>query len=452
MLAEIPGVSIDFTDYTDDPSIPRTVHIPNTLEEATVQDITDTLSAEQAKLDNLIYDNLLDVPGTSGKQDLGGGVLVGLTTTMNHVKISFDARKIATASGTITTGDANGITLNDSGGLFVGLVDVGAWVENLTDGSVATVLRVVSNTQIITDGLGGGTDNQFDITDSYKIRNVIQTEAMGGNLVAVDELGDPADAILPTAGTQALRTSSASATLLQQEALQHASYNGGVTVKPSSSYSGTEFPIGTLQQPVNNMADAVAIAAAQGLNRFYFLEDITLTNEDLTNSCIHGVGARAAVTVTLGAGVTLTNTDFHEVTITGTTTGLVQYTNCKLEDLTGRIMAIGCSLAGDITLAAGQSTIADCHSMKPGNDSVALDFVGAGRTLNVRCYAGGFTVKNMSDASNVATLGYVAGRCIVDPSCTAGELSIRGTVKVIDNSTGTDVEEVVPELNSGEIR
>jgi len=75
----------------------------------------------------------------------------------------------------------------------------------------------------------------------------------GGNVVAVDGNGDPIDARLPTAYVSVDRTASASATLQEQEALQYSSFEGVVTYDSSSTYSGTEFPVGTLQAPVNNL-------------------------------------------------------------------------------------------------------------------------------------------------------------------------------------------------------
>src|SRR4030067_1617565 len=63
-----------------------------------------------------------------------------------------------------------------------------------------------------------------------------QCEISGGNLVAMDENGIPMSPIQPTAYTQIVRTSSSSATLMELEAIQYSSYNGGGSVDLTTPY------------------------------------------------------------------------------------------------------------------------------------------------------------------------------------------------------------------------
>ncbi len=210
-MAEIAGVTIDFTDYLA-PGNPRIVHIPNTVVAATVQDVLDTVAAKQAELDNLIYDALYSA---GGKEELSDILQVGITLTLLNARVSFDAVKTSTVEGAVTTGDTNGVTLNDLSGMFIAnAVQPGAWIWNKTDGSACSVLRVVSETQLITDGLGDGIDNQFDVSDLYEIRNVQPRDLDGGNITSLDSVGDRLRPVIPTAGTQAQIAQSSSATLV----------------------------------------------------------------------------------------------------------------------------------------------------------------------------------------------------------------------------------------------
>ena len=43
-------------------------------------------------------------------------------------------------------------------------------------------------------------------------------------------------------------------------------YSGAVTVDPKSPYSGTDYPIGTFNHPVNNFQDAIKIAQKLNLS------------------------------------------------------------------------------------------------------------------------------------------------------------------------------------------
>lgn len=213
-MAEIPGVTIDWTDYFD-PTLPRIIHIPAPLLEVTVQGLIDTVAEHQARLDNLVY-AAINPQVNGGRQNLGGGLFVGLTTTLDNARVSFDARKISTSAGSVTTGDPNGVTLNDATATFLADgVEPGGWVVNTTDGSLCSVIRVQSETQIITDGLDDGVDDQWDIGDGYKIFNVEQGRVADGNAVAVDYLANELEAVLPTAGIQVIRSLDVSAALLE---------------------------------------------------------------------------------------------------------------------------------------------------------------------------------------------------------------------------------------------
>lgn len=420
-MSEIAGATVDFTDYSNDPTIARTLHVPIAFTEASVQDLTDTLSAIQADLDNLIYENLLDVTGTAGKQNLGGGVLVGLTTTGNHVKVSFDARKGSAEEGTVTTGDANGVTLNDSAATFLtNGVGPGSQVTNLTDGSRCTVLRVVSEQQLITDGLGDGLDNQFAVSDAYEVTLVVQCEILGGNFVAIDQVGDPADAILPTAGTQIIRTSSASTTLLEQKTIQHASYNDRVEVDPTNisgiAASGTEYPSGTGAQPVDNFSDALAIMQVRGFSTarvrgVFTLPTLDFSADGLAPEAVRFEGRSVNVTkMTVPGGADVTDCEFRKLELDGTFDGTVLVDGCVLLDMSMVEGTIENSrLRGDIMLSgSGKFALLSCVDDSSGvGGTPTIDYGGAPATNDVivRDYRGGLRFANKSSAADVSVDG-----------------------------------------------
>jgi len=194
---------------------PRVVRVAAPSTEVTIQDLHDTLRALEDEPGNMQYPALID---TTGKQPLGGVASVGLTAELKNARLSFDARRASLVSGSVTGVDATGVRLIDATATFIADgVEPGMWVINLTDGSVCTVMVVASETQIVTDGLGDGSSNGWAPGDQYKIWPVIQAEVLGGNLVAVNEASVSIDAILPTAGTQVVRTSASSATLVDNQ-------------------------------------------------------------------------------------------------------------------------------------------------------------------------------------------------------------------------------------------
>lgn len=195
-------ISVDWTVS------PRRVTVAAPSAALTVQDLYDTLRQLEDDILNLVHSSIVSA---AGKEPLGGANAVGVTVTLQDARVSFAARTIPTETGTVTTANTAGTMLTDSAATFVtNGVTVGAWIVNLTDGSTATATSVVSQTELRCEKLAGGTENDFDLTDSYKVYNVVQCEISGGNLVAVDSAGSSMSAIFPTMGTQVVLVRSTS--------------------------------------------------------------------------------------------------------------------------------------------------------------------------------------------------------------------------------------------------
>jgi len=150
----------------------------------------------------------------AGKEELGGGEAVGITATLLDAQLEFEARTDVLSSGTVSTQDVTGQTLTAIGATFqTDGVARGDLVINLTDGSQATVVSVTSETELLTTTLVGGVDNQYDISDSIDIYDVVQCEVSGGNLVAQNAAGSTISTIFPSFGTQVILAKASQGTL-----------------------------------------------------------------------------------------------------------------------------------------------------------------------------------------------------------------------------------------------
>lgn len=234
---------------------PRLIFIAAPSTEISIQDLHDTLRVlEERPGEGLPYPSIVE---TAGKEELGDGVNVGLTMKLLNARLAFQGRKTSVEIGTVTTADTTGYRLTDSNATFVtNGVQPGAWIINLTDGSRATVLRVVSQTVLETDVLGDGVDNQFGSGDSYEVQNVTQVEINGGNLVAVaSDLVTPLDPVLPTMGTQVVRTASSSATQVTVGGIDQATVQAAMTAQ---GYTTSRAPkIDNLDVAISTVKDAV---------------------------------------------------------------------------------------------------------------------------------------------------------------------------------------------------
>ena len=282
---------------TDWAESPRLVEVAGPSTDIIVQDLHDTLNsntkqASHTEIENLDDDPLID---SAGKEDLGGGVQVGITSTMLNSQLAFESRLTPTETGTVTTADTPGTTLNDAAALFVTSgVERGAVVINFDDESITEVLRVVSETQLQTRVLRSGITNQFGFGDSYKIWNIEQCSISGGNVVATDDVGSSISPVFPTAFTQIVRTASSSATALSQQELLFA---GAVWIDADDGVSGAT---GSQQDPVDTIAEGLTIATEKKIKALQVRGTLNFSsNPDATEW--DGFGGGAGIVLLPGA-------------------------------------------------------------------------------------------------------------------------------------------------------
>ena len=183
----------------------------------TQQDLVDTARILEYSWRGMSEKHLIDA---TGKDDLGGGLFVGITSQLQNTQIEFQARSQIHSSGTVTTnsgGDVLGaIQLIDSGASFISASNVarGHAIRNETDRSLSHVIDIVSDTTLLVDIPLQGTNNDYRIGDIYTISDVAKGVVTGGNLTAVDELLNGIEAVIPIPHTQVEVEKAVSAALL----------------------------------------------------------------------------------------------------------------------------------------------------------------------------------------------------------------------------------------------
>lgn len=419
---------------------PRIILVEDPSDEISAQDLLDTCKYHEDLPPNIDDEHLVNA---SGKENLGGGVSVGITLELQNSIVAFEQRTTSDESGTATTADSTGTSLIDTAATFqTNLITPGATIINFTDQSVTTVIEVISETEIDCYPLEDGTDNQWEIGDFYKIFNVDQCEISGGNVVAVDDLGAESDAAMPTAFTHLIRTSSSSATLQESAAIQYSSYGGGVTVDIGSSYSGTSFPVGTPQQPVNNMIDALSIAQAKGLSAFFILGDITLDDSlNFEQYSFYGESIDKT-TFTIEANADVEKCEFYEGTVQGILDGQTKLKNCLINDInyiSGYIEL--CVLGGTVTLGgASDAYFLDCWAGTKKDNPPVVDMGGSGQTLVLQNFNGAIKIINKTGVNDECNISLNAGMVVLDSTVTAGSVNIMGTGALFDYSNGAIVD------------
>jgi hypothetical protein len=414
----------------------------------------------------------------AGKEDLGGGVSVGITTTLQDAQIAFEGRTDPAETGTVTTSASAPvrrlIDLYDTNASFLteGIAR-GSLVINFDDQSIAEVYDVDSETHLRTRIPVNGILNTFTLGDNYQAFNVIQCEISGGNLVAVDGNDGTISPVLPTAFTQVIRTASSSATLINNqapltseetanavwekeingvvegsfgEAIKSTVFLDHVHLDTNNGVAGTAYPLGTSLHPVNNIADAVTIGLAQGANIIRIAEDATVLSTDTIDgfTLIGGHSTKSEVIIQPGASTDFSK--FETLSLLGTLDGWVEIDRCSIEDLVGLQAVVRDSILqpGTFELAGTRVThFIDCNSGVPGLGTPEVDFGAPGSppgtsTCAFRGYKGGIKLVNKEGPESVS-IDLVSGQVILDGTVTAGTIVVRGVGLLFDNSTGTTI-------------
>jgi hypothetical protein len=413
---------------------PRIIEILEPTTSASVQEIVDAVRAWEDSWVGIAFPKLIDA---AGKENLGGGVTVGITATLQNAQIAFQQRGGSDATGTITTGSTDGTTLEDTSATFItDSIISGDSIYNITDGSMTTVLEVISETELRTFALQGGSDNQWDISDSYRVWNKISCDITGGNLVAIDDVGAELKSGLPTAEVYLTKESSSSATI---------SSSTGVTDKVYVDTDALSNGDGSAGSPFDNIGDGVDYAEANNLKIIVIQAEITL-DRNLKNFEIKGIGNP----VINCAGFDLKNTHFERCTIKGTYVNAIIASNCVISG-TSYLEGVfdNCIFpVGTSTISSGKIVdIVHSSSGEPGETTPTIDMNTTG-ILSIRGYNGGIKLTNYT-GSSAHSIDMSSGQVILDSTTvTSGTFVVRGIGKLVDEA-GTDIDIGTTTWNGG---
>lgn len=219
--------------------------------------------------------------------------------------------------------------------------------------------------------------------------------------------------------------------------------DAAVWIDTLNGVAGTaDFENGTPANPVDNLPDALTIAASVGLSRFRVAPGSSITlAAALTNQLMLG----AVWDLDLN-GQEITNSFFAGATVSGigTTVGGEQFfSQCRINGLTmpANTHIHESAMRGPLALGeAGDYFIDRCHSAVAGTGAPVLDW-GAGlnaSNVSVRNYSGGWEIHNMGAGVGQYNMSLEGrGQLIINANCSAESLvAIRGLFTVTDNAGG----------------
>ena len=304
------------------------------------------------------------------------------------------------------------------------------------------------------DDLGGGlvAPIYFFLLNGWTIRPD-DTSGSHELTVALNLYARPStnDRFTPVGGVTISNKTSDSA-IQNIELLEFSSFQNQVTIDVNNGTAGTTFPQGTVEAPVNNLADALTIASSRGLNRLHFKSNYTFLSGDNVAGYELSGEAPSRTTLTFNSGSVTTGVELIDATVEGFLGAIAAAEDCHFGNITGTSNLIGREINifrtlfdGTITLSSGfggQIQLLNCFSGVAGSNTPIFDINGADVDIVVRNYSGGAEIRNFSNnAGQAGSLDFHSGQLILDSTCTNGTLTVRGRCKITDNSAGTTVND-----------
>lgn len=245
-----------------------------------------------------------------------------------------------------------------------------------------------------------------------------------------------------------------SAGLISNQAIEFSSFNGEVTIDAINGSSGTIFPKGTPQSPVNNIPDAVLIAELRGLTSLKFIGNYTLDTGDIVDGyTILGDNPNKSL-LTFNTGASTVGIDVFNCSVQGVFDNAATFEDCRLLDISFvEGYAFKCVMSGTfICSGTGQTAFYDCFDgIAENGTSPIIDCGGSGRNISIKNYHGDITIKNKTGLDDVEISSNSGGNVTIESTVTNGLVRLTGSMKVIDESTSLaviDISQVsFPELS-----
>ena len=197
---------------------------------------------------------------------------------------------------------------------------------------------------------------------------------------------------------------------------------------------------GTVRNSVNQIADALAIAAAINSLRIRIAPDSSVT---LASAVSNHELIGSAWTLNLG-GQAIANALISGAIVAGTAISGGTFDGCSIGNVTiDPSSLINCALTGTLTVPnAGEYALIDCYDGASGSADPVIDF--ASQTDSVTCrilnYHGNIEIRNLGFGSVSDILEITGkGRILMDATCIQGSVRISGDWEIVDSSSGVTV-------------
>lgn len=349
----------------------------------------------------------------------------------------------------------NTITNSGVGGASAGVrIDASAGNSDFNVITDNIIVELTGDGILITDAGGGNTIEHTIIHGNRVIHNTgtginisganVSETIAHGNISRFNTTADFADT-----GTDTITENNEQWAKAETVAYLHAA----IWIDTVGGAAGTIVGVnGTRGNPVDNLPNAVTLAAALGINEYHLLgaSSIMLVSAH-QNWVFFG---QDGATVNIG-GQNVSGTHFECLTLTGDAdSNDITARYCKLQSLTNLTGSFEfCILVDNATLVAGDTHFIQCSSGVAGTATPYIDLDGDdanARNLHLRGYFGGVEIRTHT-STDLTSFDCPAGQLIIHASCTGGTIARRGVMNFTDNAAAAVSIEDNAALNKTEI-
>lgn len=220
-------------------------------------------------------------------------------------------------------------------------------------------------------------------------------------------------------------------------------YAGSVTIDSINGTAGTTYPTGTAAQPVSNLADALTIAANEGL---YVLEVLGNLTIDADISGLKILPVTAGGLLTFAPGNVASGCYISHMFLAGAINAPQPFfgeTVGMMEGLTGVHGTFDTVVINGAITFGGDVSIFNASSGVPGAGTASISANNIdGIQIDFRKYAGGITLKDFTGVSSNISIDIIPGRLVIDSTVTGGTVKVRGLGEpIVNNGTPTVLDD-----------
>jgi len=220
-------------------------------------------------------------------------------------------------------------------------------------------------------------------------------------------------------------------------AVQVLLYGDEIYVDATSAHSGIAFGTGTKSRPVNNIADAVAIADSRNIKTLILMNSISITaTDDVSNKVIRTIGTMG-ITVTIESGATVDSARFQNVNLQGEITNgdillIYDCTIYNLENFSGVMNNVALGQGAEISIGVWATII----QATAGGDTANEPEIDLGTAdINISHYTGNLKVKGKTGGPRTV-LNMTSGNLLIANTCIAGDIQVLGTGVIEKDESG----------------